>query len=150
MGTILLNIGLGHPRFLLTDLNLIVQIITLVIILISLFYKNRKKFKVHGATMGVAVILHVLSFVSVMGLQFYNYFQFYSTRTDIHAVQTAWLHVVPGGIALLLGIFLIARWAIQVSNVAGCYKRKRIMDLTLALWLFSLVFGIATYVLYYF
>jgi uncharacterized membrane protein YozB (DUF420 family) len=146
----LLAIGLGHPRFFHTDLNLLIQVITLVIILASLVYKKNGKLKMHGTTMGIAVILHVFSFVLVMGPAFYNFFEFFSTQTSIRAVQTAWLHAVPGGIALLLGIFLVAKWAIQASNVAGCYKRKRIMDLTLVLWIFSLTFGIATYILFYF
>jgi len=145
----LLALGLGHPRFLHTDLNLILQIITLAIIFVSLYYKKKLKLKHHGITMGVAVILHLLSFVLVMGPAFFTYFEFYSTSTSIGAVQTAWLHAVPGAIALVLGLLLVAVWALNSSNVKGCYKRKRIMDVTLILWLFSLVFGIVTYALFY-
>jgi uncharacterized membrane protein YozB (DUF420 family) len=148
-GTILLAIGLGHPRFLHTDLNLIIQIITIGIIAVSLFYKSKGRLKIHGITMGTAVILNLLSFVLVMGPIFFNFFEFFSTETGIGAVQAAWVHAVPGAVALLLGIFLVVRWAIHASNVAGCYKWKRIMDLTLILWMFSLVVGIATYVLFY-
>jgi len=145
----LLAIGLGHPRFLQTDLNLILQIIILAIIFVSLFYKRKTNFKVHGATMGIAVILQIIAFILVMGPTFFNNFDFFSTSTSIAAVQTAWIHAVPGAIALLLGIYLVTRWAVKTSNVAGCYKRKRIMDVTIGLWIFSLLFGIATYVLIY-
>lgn len=148
-GTFLLAIGLGHPRFLHTDLNLLLQIITLAIIFVSLFYKKKGKLKMHGATMGLAVILHVLSFVLVMGPALFNYYEFFSTSTAISAVQTAWVHAIPGAVALLLGVVLVARWAVHASNVADCYKWKRVMDVTLLLWLFSLAFGIATYVLFY-
>lgn len=145
----MLAIGLGHPRFIHTDLNLVLQIIILAIIFVSLFYKRKTKFKAHGATMGLAVILQILAFILVMGPTFFNNIDFFSTETSIPAVQTAWIHAVPGTIALLLGIFLVARWAVKASNVAGCYKRKRIMDITIVLWIFSLVFGIVTYVLFY-
>jgi uncharacterized membrane protein YozB (DUF420 family) len=145
----LLAIGLGHPRFLQTDLNLVLQIIILAIIVASLFYKRKTKFKVHGATMGLAVILQILAFILVMGPTFFNNLDFFSTETSIPVVQTAWIHAVPGAMAILLGIYLVTKWAVKTSNVAGCYKRKRIMDVTIGLWLFSLVFGIATYVLIY-
>lgn len=145
----MLSIGLGHPRFLHTDLNLLIQILTLAIIFVSLYYKRKGKMKNHGATMGVAVVLHLLTFVSVMGPIFFEYFSFYSTSFDNTLAQVTWIHAVPGAIALILGIILVALWGVNSSNVAGCYKRKRIMDATIVLWLISLLFGIATYVLTY-
>lgn len=144
-----LSIGLGHPRFLHTDLNLLMQIAILVIILVSLYYKKNKNLKFHGITMGVAVILHALTFALVMGPPIFQYFTFFSTRTDLFAVQTTWVHAIPGAIALVLGIFLVFKWAISPSNTTACYKRKRIMDITIVLWLISLIFGIATYLLFY-
>lgn len=145
----MLSIGLGHPRFIHTDLNLLIQILTLAIIFVSLYYKRKGKMKHHGAIMGVAVILHLLTFVSVMGPIFFEYFDFYFTQFGDPLAQVTWIHAVPGAIALILGIFLVAIWAVNSSNIAGCYKRKRIMDATLLLWMISLVFGIATYVLTY-
>jgi uncharacterized membrane protein YozB (DUF420 family) len=145
----LLAIGLGHPRFLHTDLNLVLQIIILATIFVSLFYKRKTKFKAHGVTMGLTVVLQIVAVMLVMGPTFFDNLDFFSTETTIPAVQTAWIHASPGTIALLLGIFLVAIWAVKASNVAGCFKRKRIMDVTIVLWIFSLVFGIATYVLFY-
>ena len=46
-------------------------------------------------------------------------------------------------------MFLFVVWALNSSNVKGCFKRKRLMDITLVLWLFSLLFGIITYMLFY-
>ena len=145
----MLALGLGHPRFPETDLNLILQLISLLIIFVSLYYKKKQKLKLHGTIMGVAVIMHLVSFLLVMGSKFFTYFDFYSTQTSILAVQTAWIHVFPGIIALVLGLFLVTVWAINASNVKDCYNRKRIMDVTLVLWLFSLIFGIITYALFY-
>jgi uncharacterized membrane protein YozB (DUF420 family) len=147
---IMLSIGLGHPRFLHTDLNFLTQVITLLIIFLSLYYKKKGKIKLHGTTMGLAVILHALTFVLVMGPIFFQNFEFFSTETSLALVQTIWLHAVPGAIALILGIFLVAIWAVQALKVSVCYSRKRIMDVTLLFWVLSLVFGIATYVLFYF
>ncbi|MCW4023064.1 MAG: hypothetical protein ACOWW1_02445 [archaeon] len=143
------SIGLGHPRFLHTDLNLLAQILTLAIIFVSLYYKRKGKLKHHGATMGIAVIVHIVTFVSVMAPIFFEYFSFYSTELGNSLAQVTWLHAVPGAIALILAIFIVGVWAVNSSNVAGCYKRKRIMDVTLLLWLISLLFGIVTYVMTY-
>ena len=144
-----MSIGLGHPRFIQTDINLILQIITMVMLLVSVYYMKIGKLKQHGILMGLAVILHVLTFVSVMGPIFSQNFEFFSTETSFLLVQTTWLHAIPGAIALLLAIFLVGKWVIHASVTAPCYKRRRLMDLTLILWLISLVFGIATYVLIY-
>lgn len=143
------EIGLGHPRLIQTDLNLLLQVVTLIIIFVGLFLKKSGKVKFHGATMGIAVLLHVLSLIVVMGPSFYQSSEFYLGQTGIQGVQTAWLHAIPGGLAILLGVLLVALWAVKPSNTAPCYKRKRIMDATLVLWLISLVFGVATYVLFY-
>ena len=146
----MLNIGLGNTRFLHTDLNLLIQIVTIIIIMVGIYFKKKGKLKHHGATMGIAVILHFLTFVLVMGPIFAQNFSFFSSEMGLPLVQTTWLHAIPGAIALILAVFLVVIWAVKASNIAGCYKRKRIMDITLLLWLFSLVFGIVTYVLIYF
>jgi len=141
--------GLEHPRVPQIDLNLLFQIIILAIILVSLLYKKNGKIKLHGTTMGIAVVIHVISYVLVMGPSFFQSFTFFSTETGITGVQTAWLHALPGAIALMLGVFLVAIWVVKPSNVAPCYKRKRIMDVTIITWIISLIFGIATYILFY-
>jgi uncharacterized membrane protein YozB (DUF420 family) len=120
-----------------------------IILGVAYFYKRAKNYRLHGSLMGVAVILHIISFVTVMAPRFRENFGLLTTETSILGVQTAWIHIIPGAIALILGIFLVAAWAIRSSNVAGCFKRKRIMDVTIALWLFSLIFGIITYLVTY-
>lgn len=141
--------NIGYTRLLHTDLNLLTQIITIIIIILGIYFKKKGKLKHHGATLGIAVILHFLSFILVMGPIFSETFTFFSSEIGLLLVQTTWLHAVPGAIAIVLAIFLVLIWAIDPSNIAGCYKRKRIMDTTLVLWLFSLAFGIISYILFY-
>lgn len=146
---VMLSIGLGHPRFIHTDLNLLTQIITLILILVSLYCMKKSKIRLHAATMAVAAILHILTFLLVMGPIFFQFLTFFFTETSLPLVQTTWIHAVPGAITLVMAIFLVVKWAVQSSNITPCYKRKRIMDVTLILWVFSLIFGIATYLLFY-
>jgi uncharacterized membrane protein YozB (DUF420 family) len=140
---------LGTNAPLQVDINLIVQIVMFLIIGIGFIYKIRRKYKIHGSMMGIAVILHVISFITVMGPSFSGGYEFLTTATSETGVQTIWVHVIAGAIAMLLGIFLVAAWALRPSNVAGCSRRKRIMDVTIGLWLVSLIFGITSYVIFY-
>jgi uncharacterized membrane protein YozB (DUF420 family) len=131
------------------DINLILQIIMFVIITISLFYKNKMKFKIHGMLMGIAVFLHVLSFLAVMGPIFFGHFSTFVDYISYPEIQTTWIHAIPGAIAMIMGITLVGLWALNPSNIAACSRRKRLMDITVLLWLVSLIFGIATYILLY-
>jgi len=139
----------GTGAVLQTDINLILQIVMFLIIVIGLVYKNKRKFKIHGGLMGIAVILHVLSFLLVMGRSFSEGYDFFTTATSELGVQTTWIHAVPGAIAMIMGIVLVGAWALRSSNIAACRRRKRLMDITVLLWLVSLIFGITTYIVFY-
>ena len=131
------------------DINLILQIIIFLLLIIGLVYKNKRKFRVHGSIMGIAVILHVLTFLTVMVPPFFEGFNYFITATSDFRVQMTLAHAVPRAIAMILGIVLVEMWAIHPSNIATCSRRKRLMDITSVLWLVSLVFGIATYFAFY-
>ena len=139
----------GTGAVLQTDINLILQIVMVLIIVIGLIYKNKNKFKIHGGLMGIAVILHVLSLLLVMGPSLYENYDFFTTGTSELGVQTTWIHAIPGAIAMILGIVLVVSWALRSSNIAACSRKKRLMDVTVLLWLISLAFGIATYIVFY-
>jgi uncharacterized membrane protein YozB (DUF420 family) len=139
----------GTGAVLQTDINLILQIVMFLIIVIGLFYKNKRKFKIHGGIMGIAVILHILSFLLIMGPSLYENYDFFTTDTSELGVQTTWIHAVPGAIAMIMGIILVGAWALRPSNIAACSRMKRLMDITTLLWLISLIFGITTYMVFY-
>ena len=139
----------GTGADLQVDINLILQIVMFLIIVISLFYKNKNKFKIHGVLMGIAVILHVITFLTVMGPIFFGYFGEFTKYISYPEIQTTWIHAIPGAIAMILGIILVGLWALNPSNIAACSRRKRLMDVTVLLWLVSLIFGIATYIVFY-
>jgi uncharacterized membrane protein YozB (DUF420 family) len=139
----------GTGAALNVDINLILQIIIFAIIVISLVYKNKMKFKMHGVLMGIAVILHIITFLTVMGPIFFGYFSEFVEYVSYPEVQTTWIHAIPGAIAMIMGIMLVGLWALNPSNIAACSRRKRLMDVTVLLWLVSLIFGITTYILLY-
>jgi uncharacterized membrane protein YozB (DUF420 family) len=139
----------GTNAVLITDLNLIVQIASFILVLGSLAYKIKGNFKIHGSIMGVAVLLHFITFLVAMGPSFVGNFTFLMTETLLTGVQTLWAHVISGALSLVLGIFLVTMWVPKASNIKPCFGRKRIMDATAILWTISLAFGIATYISFY-
>lgn len=139
----------GTNAVLITDINLLIQISAFILVLVGLGYKTKGKFRNHGFVMGAAVVLHLISFLIAMGPSFLDGFEFFTTDTSLMGVQTMWVHAVTGAIALVLGILLVVAWIIRVSDIAACIRKKRIMDVTISLWLISLIFGIATYLLFY-
>ncbi|MCW4016589.1 MAG: DUF420 domain-containing protein [Candidatus Bathyarchaeota archaeon] len=139
----------GNSALLQTDINLILQVIMVIVIVIGLVYKSKRKFKRHGELMGIAVVLHILSLFAVMLPSFNDGYDYFTTATSDLGVQTTWIHAAPGATAMILGIVLVATWALRPTNIAACSKKKRLMDITTLLWSISLIFGIATYILFY-
>jgi uncharacterized membrane protein YozB (DUF420 family) len=139
----------GTNSILITDLNLLVQIVSFILVLWALVYKAKRKFRIHGSIMGVAVLLHFITFLIAMGPSFVGSFTFLTTETLQTGVQTLWVHALSGAVSLVLGFFLIVAWVPKVSNIKGCFGRKRIMDATAISWTISLAFGIATYIAFY-
>ena len=70
------------------DINIILQIVMFLIIVIGLVYKRKNRFKVHGGLMGIAIILHVISFLVVMGPIFFMYFREFTNYISYPEIQT--------------------------------------------------------------
>jgi uncharacterized membrane protein YozB (DUF420 family) len=131
------------------QINFVLQIVTLLIIVVGFLYKQQRRYKAHGSLMGSAVILHIISFITVMGPIFFGNIDILLSSLSFLEVQTLVIHAIPGVVAMILGIILVAAWSVNTTNIGGCIRRKRIMDVTIILWLLSLIFGIATYLLIY-
>ena len=139
----------GTGALIQTDINLILQVVMFIVIVVGVVYKNKRKFKMHGELMGIAVILHIITFFAVMLPAFNDGYEYFVTATSELGVQTMWIHVIPGAVSMILGIFLVVAWVLRPTNIAACSKRKRLMDVVTLLWLISLIFGIASYIIYY-
>jgi uncharacterized membrane protein YozB (DUF420 family) len=140
---------LGTQSYLGADLNLIFQLATFTLVIISVAFKRKKKFKKHGQLMGIAIVMHIISFIAIMGPVFFADFEGFVSFISNLEVKTMWIHVIPGLISMMLGTSIVVLWALNPNNLAKCRKRKRIMDITVILWLISLIFGITTYTLFY-
>ena len=134
---------------LIVDLNILIQIISLLILSISIGFKFKKNFKIHGLLMGLAIVLHLIFFFIVMLPSFTAGFEFFTTSISLFGVQSMWIHAIPGSIAIILGLYIVITWISKIQNISNCFKKKRLMDITFIVWLLSIVFGIITYMDFY-
>lgn len=129
------------------QVNLGLQIGILMLILIAFVLKTRHKYFIHGALMLVGVILNVVSFLLVMGPSLLS-FEIIRTQ-PLHDISlTTLTHGIIGGLALILGVIIVASWHLQ-SSTKNCMKTKRLMKPTIALWTIALVLGILLYTVLY-
>jgi uncharacterized membrane protein YozB (DUF420 family) len=132
----------------LSDLNLLLQIIILIILSTGAYYVKRKRnYAIHGRFMGLALLLNIIAMLSIMMPKFLEslgYFQ--STITKI-PTDIAVLHGFFGVIAEIMGIAIIIK-----LRPCGSRMGKRIrylMSGTLFIWLIALILGISVYILFY-
>lgn len=136
------------PAILLSQANLVLEIIILIVLFAAFALKRKGKFLKHGGMMLVGVVLTILSFVIVMGPAFFSFVQngLFDHPGRLYFVTLA--HAGIGGIAMVLGVFLVASWHLQAST-QSCMRRKKIMRLTFVLWVLALILGILLYMLLY-
>jgi len=136
------------PVILLSQANLILEIIILIVLFAAFALKRRGKFRKHGSMMLAGVVLNILSFTIVMGPAFFSLEQngLFDHPGRLYFATLA--HAGLGGTALVLGIFLVASWHLQVS-IQKCMRRKKIMRMTFVLWIIALILGILLYMLLY-
>jgi len=126
---------------LITRINLVFQIVILLLLSASFRLMKRGKFVEHGTAMLVAVILNVISFSLVMGPSLVS---LGATIRDYPLNQLSIVsltHASLGGVALILGIWIVASWHRQPPN-QSCQRKRKFMRLTFVLWFVALLLGI--------
>jgi len=108
----------------ITDVNLVIQTVTFILILLGFRYKIRKKFQNHGYIMGIAVFLHLVFFIIAMWPSFSGGFEFFTTSIFLIGVQAMWIHAVAGTISIIIGLFIVLKWLLPISDIARCFKKK--------------------------
>ncbi len=125
------------------QVNAVLQLIILVLILVSMEFKRRRKHVFHGLVMIVAVVANLLSFGLVM---LPSLSQMVIIRTQpFHPISLATLgHSFVGIVAIILGIWLVVVWRLQ-SDLRNCFRNKKLMRLTIIVWLSSILIGFVLY-----
>jgi uncharacterized membrane protein YozB (DUF420 family) len=130
---------------LVATISLVVEVVVLVLLFGGYSLKRMKKFRQHGITMLTAVVLHTVMILAWMIPSFSSFFRSPgSTNLADIIVVTTLVHAFMGIATDILGIWLVASWRLQ-ADMKTCFAKKRIMRVTLTLWLIALVLGIILY-----
>jgi hypothetical protein len=135
-------------NFSLTLFDLALQVSILAILAASMVVERKKKMRLHGNTMILAVVMNIISFAIVMGPAWDNVGE--GTAGTLGTIALG--HVATGALAFLLSIFLAGSWFLSIfilqantPKIMRCYTQKIPMWITLFLWVTSLVLGIVLF-----
>lgn len=100
--------------------------------------------------MAGAVILHAISIVLVMIPSFAVVVSpdFVLPESQQYIYITGIVHAIAGASAFLLGLGLVAAWRFK-KDIRGCFRRKKFMLATFALWVVAIVLGIVLFAVFY-
>ncbi len=140
---------LGNTIAQIITASLILQIIVLIILIYSYLLKRKLQFRKHGIAMASAVILHMLTVFSIMIPSFtISVLPDYILAAPLEVISIlATFHVILGAVALGSGTWLVASWHFK-KDLSGCFKRKRIMIVTITFWVISIALGATLYSLF--
>jgi len=128
----------------IAQMNLVLHITILIMLFASLQLKFMKRMFLHGTTMSIALVLHIISFVFMMWPSFRLFYPYgYNTFSFITVT-----HAILGSVTLILAIWLIASWHFQ-QFLKSCSRRKKAMLLVFVMWIIALLLGILLYLYLY-
>ncbi|MFQ5836599.1 MAG: hypothetical protein ACE5HG_01975 [Candidatus Bathyarchaeia archaeon] len=133
----------GTRASLISDLNLLLQLIVLVILIVGVKFgkeKTEKSLKTHGKVMTVMVVLNATGILLVMLPSFVTNLSAVLNEPSTIGFPLTSIHVFFGISSNSLGIVLIFK---KFGNV------RMWMRLTAALWLIAIISGISFYLKYY-
>src|SRR5208283_3391424 len=139
----------NNPFALVATLSLTIQIVVLFLLIYGYLLKRQLRFRQHAIAMFSAVVLHLATVFAFMIPSFVLAIVPHFIVPNVYEITSVVTLVMAfaGASAVSLGIWLVASW--RFHDVKGCFKKKRIMLTTMAMWLVSLSFGIALYAVLY-
>jgi hypothetical protein len=134
--------------------SLIIEMTVLALLTAGYGLRGRKKYREHGATMTIAVILHLITISSVMIPSLIASFlpPTGSSPGTINYGDTiviiSLVHVTLGITAASIGVWLVGSWHLK-TDVSKCFPKKRFMIATLTVWVTAILLGIFLYITFW-
>jgi uncharacterized membrane protein YozB (DUF420 family) len=128
----------------MSQVSWVLQIFVLVLIVFAVGLKSRKKFREHGLIMLGAVVLHIVSILAVMVPSFGLFLGAGAINLADVVTVIIFVHAFAGIVAALSGAWLVGSWHLK-ADLQGCFRKKRLMDVTFGLWVLAIVLGIVIY-----
>jgi uncharacterized membrane protein YozB (DUF420 family) len=120
------------------DLNLVLQATLLAVILISMWFRARGNYFVHGATMIGAVLAQLIGLIVVIAFTPSSAME-PITSVPLNMSMFA-VHAFFGLASIGSGLLLVALW--RPKSITFAVKSKRIAQITGLLWVVTVVIGI--------
>ena len=140
---------LNDPFALAATFSLTLQILVLILLFYGYNLNRKRLFPQHGRVMALAVFLHLIMIFVIMVPAFVAALipEFIIPHVSELASVVTLIHVPLGVAAVSLGFWFVFAW--RFKGLKGCFKRKRLMLITMVVWVSSLLFGIALYTILY-
>jgi hypothetical protein len=129
----------------MSTLSLVVDLVVLSLLTFGYNLKRMKKYRQHGITMTTALALHLITIFTWMIWSLINFFSSAPVDFGNFLHLTALAHAALGTIAASLGIWLVGAWHLQ-TDVQKCFPRRRIMLVTITLWITAILLGTVLYI----
>jgi uncharacterized membrane protein YozB (DUF420 family) len=124
--------------------SLVIQLVVLCLLLGGVCLKATKKFRQHGITMLTAVVLHAVMIFAWMIPSFSLFLSPGSINLADTITVIILVHAFTGIASTVLGIWLVVAWRLK-ADMKTCFAKKRVMLVTITLWLIALVIGFILY-----
>ena len=129
-------------RLSMSEINLVNQTVVLAVVLVSMAFRMKGKYLVHGITMAVVVAWGLV--VTVFGsANFFNSSYTQTLTSPSLNLAVFGSHAFFGIAALASAIWLVALWRPHSTTFPA--KSKRIAQLTTILWVLAYVVGILVF-----
>lgn len=142
---------LGTNAPLEADINLIIQLFMGVALLVGMMLARRRRYRAHAICQGSIMMLNLVMIALIMFPSFRDGVipdLPAGLRKPYYSVPT--LHAALGITAQLLGLYIVLRAGTNLLPRALCFQSYKLwMRTELALWWVVIVFGAATYYLWY-
>ena len=141
---------LGMGATFSADLNLVLQVAMALSLLAGAWLARRKRYFAHGCVQSTVVILNLVLIARIMLPSFSKQVasQIPGGLKDPY-YSVAFAHSVVGGIAALLGLYVILTGMKLLPQSLRFNNYKAWMRSTLALWWVAIALGISTYAVWY-
>lgn len=142
---------LGTNAPLEADINLVIQLFMGIALLLGMMLARRRRYLAHGICQGSVMILNLVMIALIMFPSFRDgVFPELPARLRIPYYSVSTLHAALGIIAQLLGLYIVLRAGTNLLPRALCFQNYKLwMRTELVLWWVVIVFGVATYYLWY-
>jgi uncharacterized membrane protein YozB (DUF420 family) len=133
------------------DITLVLQVVMGVSLIAGAFLARAKRYVLHGICQTAVLLLNLVIIALFMGPSFsFQVLPGLPKHFARRHYTVAALHGVLGAITELLGLYILLVAGTNIVPEVWRFRRWKLwMRVELALWLFVLLFGVGTYLIWY-